>query len=96
MRVTDDDERRTHPFSPDTTRSRAALGHNGSPVGSWVVNGWYTGAKGVVLNSLQVRKLVDKMYSSNRSKSPVVRLAQHHDALGELPAGQSILDVSKR
>ncbi len=50
------------------------------PVGSWVVNGWYTGVKGAVLDSLQVRKLVDKMYSANLSKSPAVWLAQHHDA----------------
>jgi hypothetical protein len=27
-----------------------------------------------------VRKLVDKMYSANLSKSPAVWLAQHHDA----------------
>ena len=50
------------------------------PIGSWVVNGWYTGAKGAVLDSVQVRKLVDKMYSANLSKSPAVWLAQHHDA----------------
>ena len=50
------------------------------PAGSWLVNGWYTGAKGVVLNSSQSQKLVDNMYSTSFPKNPAAWLTQHHVA----------------
>ena len=49
------------------------------PLGSWLVNGWYTGADGRHLTTPAIKTLLQSSYSGNQKNQPMTWLVQHHD-----------------
>lgn len=50
------------------------------PLGSWLVNGWYTGADGRHLTTPAIKTLLQSMYSGKLLNHPMTWLAQHRDS----------------